>query len=115
LGLVCPHPRNQAIPVMMHLAADGLNRAYRYAGIERQVGGLWHPFRRRWATLRKHYPVRDVADAGGWTDTQTLLNLLHRSRHEHDAGGDGGARDTAESVAVADTIADTPSQNQKTR
>lgn len=72
-GLVFPHPRNQAIPVTRHLAADWLRRAYRYAGIEREVGGLWHPFRRRWATLRKHYPVKDVADAGGWKDTQTLL------------------------------------------
>lgn len=71
--LVFPHPRKPTAPVTRHLAADWLKRAYRYAGIERDKGGLWHPFRRRWATLRKHFSVKDVADAGGWKDTQTIL------------------------------------------
>ena len=26
-----------------------------------------------WATARGHLPLKDVAVAGGWTDTETLL------------------------------------------
>jgi integrase len=36
--------------------------------------GIWHPFRRGWATARKHMPLQDVA-AGGWVDR-------HRDGHE---------------------------------
>ena len=50
-----------------------MKRAYRYAGLERPKGGLWHPFRRKWATERKEYPVKDVAAAGGWEDIPTAL------------------------------------------
>src|ERR1700722_7844970 len=50
-----------------------LERAYRLASITRPLGGLWHPFRRRWATTRKHFPLKDVAQAGGWDDVRTLL------------------------------------------
>ncbi len=35
-------------------------------------GGAWHPFRRRWATERKHLSPKDVAAVGGWVDTATL-------------------------------------------
>jgi 2-polyprenyl-6-methoxyphenol hydroxylase-like FAD-dependent oxidoreductase len=35
--------------------------------------GRWHPYRRKWATERKHMPLTDVAAAGGWKDTETLL------------------------------------------
>lgn len=31
-------------------------------------------FRRAWATTRKEFPLVDVAKAGGWSDTATLLN-----------------------------------------
>jgi integrase len=33
----------------------------------------WHSIRRKWATERKREPVTDVAAAGGWKSTQTLL------------------------------------------
>ena len=55
------------------LAADWLKRAYHYAKIDRPKGGLWHPFRRKWATERKDYPLRDLAAAGGWEDLPTAL------------------------------------------
>lgn len=35
------------------------------------TGGLWHPYRRKWATERKHHALTDVAAAG--KDTETLL------------------------------------------
>lgn len=42
---------------------------------ERRIrfGGLWHPFRRKWATERKDLPLMDVMAAGGWRDSKTLL------------------------------------------
>ena len=42
-------------------------------------GGLWHPWRRKWATERKGMPIRDVAAAGGWTETRTLLASYQQS------------------------------------
>jgi len=41
-------------------------------------GGLWHPYRRAWATSRKHLPTVDVAAAGGWSDVGTLLRCYQR-------------------------------------
>lgn len=32
----------------------------------------FHAYRRKWATERKHLPVQDVAEAGGWLDTRSL-------------------------------------------
>jgi hypothetical protein len=37
---------------------------------ERILG--FHSYRRKWATERKHLPLRDVAEAGGWLDTRSL-------------------------------------------
>ena len=34
---------------------------------------MWHSYRRKWATERKHLPLVDVAAAGGWNDKTTLL------------------------------------------
>lgn len=47
------------------------------AGLEKQCGGIWHPYRRGWATARKHLPIADVAAAGGWRSTDTL-KLYHQ-------------------------------------
>ncbi len=32
----------------------------------------FHAYRRKWATERKHLPLKDVAEAGGWLDTRSL-------------------------------------------
>jgi hypothetical protein len=45
-------------------------------------GALWHAYRRKWATERKHLPLKDVAAAGGWVDVETLL----RSYQQPDKG-----------------------------
>ena len=44
-----------------------------YAKIKKEPGSLWHALRRKWATERKGYPINDLAAAGGWRDTPTLL------------------------------------------
>jgi hypothetical protein len=43
------------------------------AKVKLKPGGLWHSMRRKWATVRKGYPVKDVAAAGGWRDEATML------------------------------------------
>ena len=72
-ALVFPAPKDPARPISKYLASKWLLKAYEFADVAREPGGLWHPFRRKWATERKKYPLRDVAAAGGWSDTQTLL------------------------------------------
>jgi integrase len=45
-------------------------------------GGLWHPYRRGWATAKKHLPVVDVANAGGWSSPHTLLRCYQQPDNE---------------------------------
>ena len=75
-------------PVSRHVVDAWLRKAERLAGLKPQVGGLWHPFRRGWATARKRLPVQDVAAAGGWkshvvvrdiytqADAETILDVV---------------------------------------
>lgn len=69
---VFPSPTDDKRPCSRHLLDDWLRRAFARAGLVPERGGMWHPFRRRWATLRKHYPIKDLAYAGGWRDATTL-------------------------------------------
>lgn len=74
--LMFPHPqrrRHRGGPVTRHLAAYWLKEAFQRRKIAKPKGGLWHMFRRAWATERKDLPLKDVAAAGGWRDTGTLL------------------------------------------
>src|SRR3989440_4021638 len=74
--LLFPHPqrrRHRGGPVTRHLAAYWLKEAFQRGQVPKPAGGLWHMFRRAWATERKHLPLKDVAAAGGWRDTSTLL------------------------------------------
>jgi integrase len=76
--LLFPHPRNRRVPITRHLAAWWLKRAFELAKLERPDGSLWHTFRRLWATERKDLPLKDVAAAGGWSDTSTLLQCYQQ-------------------------------------
>lgn len=42
------------------------------AKLPKLMGGVWHPFRRLWATERKQYAYIEVAPAGGWKDVKAL-------------------------------------------
>ena len=64
------------------LASEWLQKAERRAGLKHIRGSGWHAFRRAWATRRKHYPLKDVAEAGGWKDTATLLRAYTQSDPE---------------------------------
>jgi integrase len=48
-----------------------LNKAERLADLPHLKMGGWHIFRRGWASARKHMPLKDVARAGGWSETDT--------------------------------------------
>jgi len=74
--LLFPHPqrrRHASGPVTRHLAAYWLKEAFDRGKLMKPAGSLWHMFRRVWATERKDLPLKDVAAAGGWRDTTTLL------------------------------------------
>jgi integrase len=73
-----PSPTNPAKPVSYELTRKWLLKAEKVAGVVKQSGGSFHPFRRAWATARKHLPVQDVAYAGGWKSTAVLLNLYQQ-------------------------------------
>jgi hypothetical protein len=59
-----------------------LEAAERRAGLPKLDGGLWHPYRRKWATERKHLSVTDVAAAGGWKNTATLLTCYQQPTND---------------------------------
>jgi integrase len=65
-------------PMDRHLFDKWLRVAETRGGLPKLSGGLWHPYRRKWATERKHHSVVDVAAAGGWRDTQTLLTCYQQ-------------------------------------
>jgi len=69
---VFPSPKDPTKPCSRHLLDDWLRRAYKLIGVTPEPGGLWHPFRRKWASERKGYPAVDVAEAGGWKDVRTV-------------------------------------------
>ena len=55
-------------PWTRHYARALLERAERAAKLPKIDGGDFHPYRRKWATERKHLPNVDVARAGGWSE-----------------------------------------------
>jgi len=67
-----PSPTDPAEPISRHLADAWLRRAEVTAKLPTQRGGLWHPYRRKWATERKALPDVDVAAAGGWESLEAL-------------------------------------------
>jgi integrase len=70
---VFPAPKDPTRPCDRHLLDNWLRRAVTLAKVKLEPGGLWHSMRRKWATERKGYPVKDVAAAGGWRDEGTML------------------------------------------
>lgn len=74
-----PAPRRKGKPWRRWHARDLLERAERKAGLVHQDGGDWHPYRRKWATERKHLPDVDVAEAGGWKDLRSLQDAYQQT------------------------------------
>ena len=59
-------------PIRRETAATLLLQAETAANLPKLVGGIFHPYRRLWATERRNMPDADVAAAGGWKDVATL-------------------------------------------
>ncbi len=77
-GWLFPAEKDASKYIDVWVMSKYLRKAYELADLERQPGGLWHPFRRKWATERKGMPVVDVAAAGGWKDPTTLLKCYQQ-------------------------------------
>lgn len=80
-ALLFPAPKDPSKPVNYELASKWLREAEALAGVAKQDGGLWHPFRRKWATERKGLSDIDVAAAGGWNSVRTLVELYQQPNH----------------------------------
>ena len=79
---VFPAPRDSSTVCDRHLLDRWLRRAFTRAEVDLPTGGLWHALRRKWATERKGYPIRDVAAAGGWRDERTILRSYQQTDSE---------------------------------
>jgi integrase len=77
-ALVFPSPSDPTKPVSKDLASQWLLEAERLAELPKLKGGVWHPFRRAWATARKGASLPDVAAAGGWKSRETLLRCYQQ-------------------------------------
>jgi len=77
-----PAPGAANKPVSRHLADRWLRKAEVLAELEPQKGSLWHAYRRKWATERKHLPDVDVAAAGGWKTVATLKSAYQQADAE---------------------------------
>ena len=73
-----PSEADSSKPADRWFMSRRLRWAYERAGLEPLQGGLWHPFRRKFATERKNMSVIDVAQAGGWKETRTLLECYQQ-------------------------------------
>jgi integrase len=71
--------RIPAQPMDRHLFDKWLATAEREAKLPKLAGGLWHPYCRKWAMERKHWPLSDVAAVGGWKDVETLLKYYSQA------------------------------------
>lgn len=74
-----PAPGQAQQPVSRHLADRWLRKAEELAKLDPQEGSLWHAYRRKWATERRHLPDVDVAAAGGWKTVTTLKTAYQQA------------------------------------
>jgi len=75
-------PKKAEKPWSRWHARDLLERAEKLAGVPKIKGGLWHPYRRKWATERKGHPDTDVAETGGWKDLRSLQTAYQQPDEE---------------------------------
>lgn len=76
-----PAPKDPSTPMLRDVADRWLRKAEKAAKVEPHNGSLWHAYRRRWATVWKHLPATNVAEAGGWAG-QTLQKCYQQPDEE---------------------------------
>jgi len=74
-----PAIKNPSKPVAKETVSQWLLAAEGLAKVEKQDGSLWHAYRRKWATERKHLPDVDVAATGGWSDLSSLKTAYQQA------------------------------------
>ena len=74
-----PAPKDATRSIRKDIMGKWLAKAERLAELPKLQGGRWHPYRRLWATERKHVPVQDVAAAGGWSSVETVRQIYQQS------------------------------------
>jgi integrase len=78
-GPMFPSSKRRAESIRPEMLDQWLRAAETRAEVPKLRGGLWHPYRRKWATERKHLPLPDVMAAGGWRDALTVSNCYQRA------------------------------------
>ncbi len=78
-GYLFPSKRHPSGHIPGDLLGGSLRDAERQAELPKLAGGLWHPYRRGWASERMHFPLKAVADAGGWKDVTTLVRCYQQT------------------------------------
>ncbi len=81
-GLMFASDSDPDVPMDRDSFTKLLVKAERRAGLPKLDGGLWHPYRRKWATERKHLALADVAEAGGWLSTVTLATCYQQPTND---------------------------------
>jgi integrase len=74
-----PNAKKPDAPISKHAADNLLRRAELAAKLPKLDRGMWHAYRRLWASERKHLPDVDTAKAGGWRDVVTMRQAYQRS------------------------------------
>ncbi len=74
-----PSPTNPTKPTSKEMADKWLLKAEKLAELEPLDGTLWHAYRRKWASERKHLSRTDTAAAGGWSDVRTLESIYQQA------------------------------------
>ena len=74
-----PAARNGQKAIRRDVAARRLLEAENRAKLPKLRRGVFHPYRRLWASERKTFPSKDVAHAGGWKDIETMLGSYVQS------------------------------------
>jgi hypothetical protein len=96
----------RAVSIHQNTASYYLLRAERAAGLAKLDRGAWHPYRRLWASERKHLSDVDVARAGGWR----TITVMRQSYQLADAAT---VLSVIENAAIGHT-SDTPPQQVST-
>lgn len=78
-AVLFPSPETDDVPLSRRLATRWLLDAETAAELPKLQGGVWHPYRRAWATDRKGLPSTDVAAAGGWADTRAMFKSYQQA------------------------------------
>ncbi len=77
-----PSPVDLDKPIDKSRASRWLRKAEVLAEVPKIAQGMWHPFRRAWASNRRDLPEKDVAKAGGWSSPDVMKQCYQHATDE---------------------------------